>query len=351
MEVMRQLPTPFSSYDARSPYQPWESRKHVLPLDKDQPAQRPPYDFTFRYPPSPPMERQSHTSLPPISTLLANMRDAPSRQSDRPKRDASHLDNNHIDPRLKAPPTPPSRPLQHLDAPRSAPLQHAMPATSHHSHSSSSYPTPHESRQGSISSYTSRPPMHHHRLSSSSSWSNSSARAPSPQSAVTLEPPSARSTSGLYPPPSFAHSRSVPEYSPRTPQSPPATVTPSSHVSDYERSWPHHHPQQYAPVPAAAYAAHGPPGTQTLHLSPVSAQAPTSQPERYACPQCAKAFSRPSSLRIHVHSHTGEKPFVCPHVGCGKAFSVRSNMKRHQRGCHVDGVQPKDMVHDEVDEV
>jgi uncharacterized Zn-finger protein len=57
--------------------------------------------------------------------------------------------------------------------------------------------------------------------------------------------------------------------------------------------------------------------------------------DRYICPTCQKAFSRPSSLRIHSHSHTGEKPFKCGHPGCGKAFSVRSNMKRHERGCHV----------------
>ncbi|KAI1941130.1 hypothetical protein LOZ66_001638 [Ophidiomyces ophidiicola] len=56
--------------------------------------------------------------------------------------------------------------------------------------------------------------------------------------------------------------------------------------------------------------------------------------DRYICRICHKAFSRPSSLRIHSHSHTGEKPFRCPHAGCGKAFSVRSNMKRHERGCH-----------------
>lgn len=62
--------------------------------------------------------------------------------------------------------------------------------------------------------------------------------------------------------------------------------------------------------------------------------------DRYVCQICSKAFSRPSSLRIHSHSHTGEKPFLCPHKGCGKAFSVRSNMKRHERGCHGGGGSP-----------
>lgn len=56
--------------------------------------------------------------------------------------------------------------------------------------------------------------------------------------------------------------------------------------------------------------------------------------ERYACSTCNKHFSRPSSLKIHTHSHTGEKPFKCNHEGCGKYFSVRSNMKRHEKGCH-----------------
>lgn len=70
------------------------------------------------------------------------------------------------------------------------------------------------------------------------------------------------------------------------------------------------------------------------YISPSSASYPLQQ-ERYNCPDCGRAFSRPSSLKIHTYSHTGEKPFHCPVRGCNKNFSVRSNMKRHERGCHT----------------
>ncbi|KAF9134412.1 hypothetical protein BGW39_007164 [Mortierella sp. 14UC] len=52
---------------------------------------------------------------------------------------------------------------------------------------------------------------------------------------------------------------------------------------------------------------------------------------RYQCQYCTKRFSRPSSLRIHTYSHTGERPFKCSEEGCGRQFSVQSNMRRHLR--------------------
>ncbi|CAG8559168.1 37282_t:CDS:2 [Gigaspora margarita] len=57
----------------------------------------------------------------------------------------------------------------------------------------------------------------------------------------------------------------------------------------------------------------------------------TKEENRYQCPYCTKRFSRPSSLKIHINSHTGEKPFVCTEPGCGRRFSVHSNMRRHLR--------------------
>jgi uncharacterized Zn-finger protein len=57
----------------------------------------------------------------------------------------------------------------------------------------------------------------------------------------------------------------------------------------------------------------------------------TTSTHRYHCQHCSKSFSRPSSLRIHIYSHTGEKPFKCNHQGCGRSFSVHSNMRRHLR--------------------
>jgi len=73
--------------------------------------------------------------------------------------------------------------------------------------------------------------------------------------------------------------------------------------------------------------------TQPVQATPYSVASASPQ-ERYMCQTCFRGFSRPSSLQIHNNTHTGNKPFMCPIPGCGKRFSVRSNMRRHEKGRH-----------------
>ncbi|XP_069720523.1 zinc finger and BTB domain-containing protein 38 isoform X1 [Phaenicophaeus curvirostris] len=53
----------------------------------------------------------------------------------------------------------------------------------------------------------------------------------------------------------------------------------------------------------------------------------TSKP--YICEVCQKQFQSPSTLKMHMRCHTGEKPYTCK--TCGKCFSVPGNLQKHER--------------------
>jgi len=54
----------------------------------------------------------------------------------------------------------------------------------------------------------------------------------------------------------------------------------------------------------------------------------------FECQVCSSKFSRMSTLKIHLHSHSGEKPFGCPMQGCEKKFSEKGNLNVHIKNSH-----------------
>lgn len=53
------------------------------------------------------------------------------------------------------------------------------------------------------------------------------------------------------------------------------------------------------------------------------------KPGKYICPYCSRACAKPSVLKKHIRSHTGERPYPC--VPCGFSFKTKSNLYKHRK--------------------
>ncbi|KAE9579059.1 hypothetical protein CGMCC3_g5244 [Colletotrichum fructicola] len=84
------------------------------------------------------------------------------------------------------------------------------------------------------------------------------------------------------------------------------------------------------PRPHGLMAAQIPPAPQSM-MGQFSSKVSSSTQKKHKCKVCDKRFTRPSSLQTHMYSHTGEKPFACEVEGCGRHFSVVSNLRRHKK--------------------
>ncbi|KAJ3606603.1 hypothetical protein NHX12_026124, partial [Muraenolepis orangiensis] len=53
------------------------------------------------------------------------------------------------------------------------------------------------------------------------------------------------------------------------------------------------------------------------------------KPGKYICHYCGRACAKPSVLKKHIRSHTGERPFPC--TPCGFSFKTKSNLYKHRK--------------------
>ena len=100
------------------------------------------------------------------------------------------------------------------------------------------------------------------------------------------------------------------------------------------------------PRPNGLMGANLPPAPQSM-MGSFNSKVSSSAQKKHKCKVCDKRFTRPSSLQTHMYSHTGEKrkritlyrfalaninsAFACDVPGCGRNFSVVSNLRRHRK--------------------
>ena len=322
---------PAGNGQARSPLTPWSPFTPLSPITPLSPHQQ--------------QSHQSAAALSAVSAPAASQHLIPSTTANTPSSALQHLMPSHppmVAPLSQSDMSPSSR----FILPQPSPLfqQQSFPQTPSSAFFSSSSLLTEPS--AFIGGTPSTPALFHHSSAhslSSPSFRNPFASAPTPllqgmNMPIGLSPMQSpfQSSSSPYPypsmsPPVVQNPRPLPSeliVNPHLAVSKSAPTSSTSASSSSSFSSAASRKRKLAAAPPSSTSE-----DDSDSESEAAAGSNLSSEPVHNCPftSCTKSFLKPSALKRHVRTHTGERPFVCSVSGCGLSFAERGNLKRHER--------------------
>ncbi|XP_017282916.1 transcription factor HIVEP2a [Kryptolebias marmoratus] len=88
-------------------------------------------------------------------------------------------------------------------------------------------------------------------------------------------------------------------------------------------------PRQKSPSLPSSFGQYSQPGSEPVEEGYGKKEQKPKKPGKYICPYCHRACAKPSVLKKHIRSHTGERPYPC--IPCGFSFKTKSNLYKHRK--------------------
>lgn len=88
-------------------------------------------------------------------------------------------------------------------------------------------------------------------------------------------------------------------------------------------------PRQKSPSLPSSFGQYSQAGSEPAEEGCGKKEQKQRKPGKYICPYCHRACAKPSVLKKHIRSHTGERPYPC--IPCGFSFKTKSNLYKHRK--------------------